>query len=141
MEKVDLLNKSFRLSFLGQFFFYFMGGGRQLSEPGEDENARDRMQFDMFVIGMDENAVPVKELVQKKCFLHPHGTGVAANDNVTCMLKRSRSALWTLCTCFLGKIPNTSNQKLTSHNILPVLKLLKFQGARKYISYDFSPFY
>ena len=67
MEKVDLLNKSF----LGQFFFYFMGGGHQLSEPGEDENARDRMQFDMFVIGLDENAVPVKELVQKKCFFTP----------------------------------------------------------------------
>ena len=87
-----------------------MGGGHQLSEPGEDQNARDRMQCDMFVTGLDENAVPVDELVQKKCFfLNPDGTGVAANDNVTCMLKRSRPALWTLCTCFLGKTPNASN--------------------------------
>ena len=45
-----------------------MGGGHQLSEPGEDQNARDRVQCDMFVTGLDENAVPVDELVQKKCF-------------------------------------------------------------------------
>ena len=47
-----------------------MGGSHQLSEPGEDQNARDRMQFDMFVIGLNEKAVPVDELVQKVFFFY-----------------------------------------------------------------------
>ena len=48
-----------------------MGGGHQLSESGEDQNARDRMQFGMFVIGLDEKAVPVDELVRKVFFFTP----------------------------------------------------------------------
>ena len=92
----------------------------------------------MLVIGLGENAMSIDEPAQRKNCLHANGTGVAANDNVTCRLRKEPT-----CTLdALGKIKNACNQKLTSHNMLPDLKLAKFikRVQEKYISFDFSPF-
>ena len=67
-----------------------MGGGHQLSEAGAGQNAKNRNEIWHTCYWLVENAVSIDELAQRKtCFLaHRGGSGVTANDNVTCMLQK-----------------------------------------------------
>ena len=95
--------------------FYPIGGGHQLSEAGEDQNAKDRDDIFMLVTGLGENAVSIDELArEKKVFfsLHANGTGVTANDNVTWMLKRELPFTLDVLHMLLGQNPECLQPKI-----------------------------
>ena len=75
------------------------------------KGSRIAMKFGMLVIGLGEIAVSIDELAQRKALLPPFQKGATANDNVTCMLKWSHLAPWTLVRASWAKfrIPPTKN--------------------------------
>ena len=72
-------------------FFYPMGGVPNFRRPGGGRTQRIALKFGMLAIGLGRTPHQLMSLyVQRKTcsFKHPNGTGVPANNNVTCMLKK-----------------------------------------------------